>query len=485
MRDEESYVVDGKGIINAPFQNGNDKPFAAKDLEPFGNEETAEVKYRTMKWCSCAPYEFSFLTTIPVMIAENVSVGILSLPSAVATLGMVPAAIMIIFISALSWYTGYVIGQFKLRHPEIHSMGDAGELLMGRFGRELLGLGQLLLLIFLMASNILMFNILMNVLTNHGTCTLVFGVVGLVICFLGALPRTMDKVYWMSVASFLSVFVATVLTMITAGVESKGHIPIHATTNVSFREGFLAVTNIIFAYLAHVAYFGFMSETEDPRTFNKSLAMLQIIDTVLYLISALIIYRYVGPDVQSPAILSLSPLMSKIAWGLAIPTTILSGVVLGHVACKYIYVRLFRGSDKMHSRSFLSIGSWVAICLAVWVVSWVVAESIPVFNDLLSLISALFGSWFSCMICLSLSSPPLAMLVRTVLTSRAVGLPAVFWFHMNRGQYFRNSKKAFLTICNIGVFAISCAICGLGLYASGVAIHNDSSSKSWSCANDV
>lgn len=66
--------------------------------------------------------------------------------------------------------------------------------------------------------------------------------------------------------------------------------------------------------------------------------------------------------------------------------TILSGVVLGHVACKYIYVRMFRGSDKMHQRTFLSIGSWVAICLCVWVLAWVVAESIPVFNNLLSLI---------------------------------------------------------------------------------------------------
>lgn len=41
---------------------------------------------------------------------------------------------------------------------------------------------------------------------------------------------------------------ATVLTMISAGVESKGYIPIQSTTNVGFREGFLAVTNIIFAY---------------------------------------------------------------------------------------------------------------------------------------------------------------------------------------------------------------------------------------------
>lgn len=48
--------------------------------------------------------------------------------------------------------------------------------------------------------------------------------------------------------AFLSVFVATVLTMITVGVESKGHIKNEATTDVSFREGFLAVTNIIFAY---------------------------------------------------------------------------------------------------------------------------------------------------------------------------------------------------------------------------------------------
>jgi hypothetical protein len=42
--------------------------------------------------------------------------------------------------------------------------------------------------------------------------------------------------------------VATVLTMITVGVETKPHVINEVTTEVSFREGFLAVTNIIFAY---------------------------------------------------------------------------------------------------------------------------------------------------------------------------------------------------------------------------------------------
>ena len=48
--------------------------------------------------------------------------------------------------------------------------------------------------------------------------------------------------------------------------------------------------------------------------------MLQVVNTVLYLVAALIIYHYVGPNVKSPAISSLNPLMAKIAWGLAIPT---------------------------------------------------------------------------------------------------------------------------------------------------------------------
>ncbi|CAG8934330.1 unnamed protein product [Penicillium salamii] len=419
------------------------------DNDPFGNEENAEVKYRTMKW-HCGM----------LMIAVNISLGILSLPSAVATLGIAPTAILIVFLSGLSWYTGYVIGQFKLRHPHVHSMGDAGEILMGRVGREILGVGQLLLLIFLMSSHLLTFTILMNTLTMHGTCTTVFGVIGLIICFLGALPRTMGKVYWMSVASFLSIFIATVVTMVSIGVESHGPIQNEVVRETSFYKGFLAVTNIIFAYIAHATFFGFVSETEDPRTFPKSLAMLQVVDTVMYLVTAMVIYHYAGPDVRSPALSSAGPLMKKICYGLAIPTVIVSGVVEGHVACKYIYVRVFRGSDHMHQRSFLAIGSWVGIGLAVWTVAWIIAESIPVFNDLLSLISSLFGS----MLCYA--------------------FPALFWLHMNRGQYFSTLSKGLLTICNLSILAIAFAMCGMGLYVSGRAINESSGSSSWSCANN-
>ncbi|KAJ5151262.1 uncharacterized protein N7482_010514 [Penicillium canariense] len=429
----------------------SEKPAPVED--PFGNEESGEVKYRVMKWWQSGM----------LMVAENISLGILSLPSAVATLGIVPAFLIILGLSAISWYTGYVMGQFKLRYPHVHSMGDAGEMLLGSFGRELCYWGQLLFIIFLMASHILTFTVLFNTITNHGTCTIVFGVVGLIVSCICALPRTTGKVFVMSTVSAVSILVATIVTMVSIGVQAPDDVQNDITTSPTFVDAFLAVTNIVFAFIAHVSFFGIMSEMQDPAEFPKSLAMLQIVDTTMYIVTAMVIYCYAGPHVSSPALSSAGPLMKKVAYGLAIPTVIVAGVVFGHVACKYIYVRIFRGerSHHMHQRSLLATGTWVAIGLTTWTIAWVIAESIPVFNDLLSLISALFGSWFS------------------------YGLPAIFWMLMNKGQWFSSPKKILLFIVNLVILGIAFAICGLGLYVSGKSIHDSSSSASWTCANNA
>lgn len=78
-------------------------------------------------------------------------------------------------------------------------MADAGEIMLGRFGRELLGNAQLLFLIFIMGSHLLTFTVMMNTVTEHGTCSIVFGIVGMVVSFVCALPRTMKNVSWMSI----------------------------------------------------------------------------------------------------------------------------------------------------------------------------------------------------------------------------------------------------------------------------------------------
>lgn len=191
---------------------------------------------------------------------------------------------------------------------------------MGPIGRELCYWGQLLFIIFLMASHILTFTVLFNTITNHGTCTIVFGVIGLIVSCICALPRTTDKVFIMATVSAASILIATIVTMISIGVQAPDNVRNDITTDPTFVDAFLAVTNIVFAFIAHVSFFGIMSEMQDPAEFPKSLAMLQVVDTVMYIVTAMVIYCYAGPDVSSPALSSAGPLMKKVAYGLAIPT---------------------------------------------------------------------------------------------------------------------------------------------------------------------
>jgi hypothetical protein len=67
----------------------------------------------------------------------------------------------------------------------------------------------------------------------------------------------------------------------------------------------------------------------------------------------------------------------------------IAGIVVGHVACKYVYVRVLRGSAHMHKRSFVGIGTWIGIGGLLWIIAWIIAESIPGFNDLLSFVVCL------------------------------------------------------------------------------------------------
>lgn len=106
--------------------------------------------------------------------------------------------ILLIGLGLLATYTGYVMGQMKLRYPQITSMADAGEVLAGKWGREIIGAAYITFLIFIMSSHLLTFTVAMNTITDHGTCSIVFGIVGMVVSFLCSLPRTLVNMSWLS-----------------------------------------------------------------------------------------------------------------------------------------------------------------------------------------------------------------------------------------------------------------------------------------------
>lgn len=367
-------------------------------------------------------------------------------------------------------------------------MADAGEVMAGPVGREIFGAAQIIFLVFVMGSHILTFSIMLNTLTDHATCSIIFGIVALVVCLVCTLPRTLLNVSYMAIVSFISIIAAVLITMIGVGIERPGDGRVEATVQTSLAKGFLAVTNIIFAYAGHVAFFSFISELKKPEEYPKALFLLQGVDTCMYVLVAVVvsfsslpfpslsrfptrlhsppastpppspgaiglesvvnvdppqqIYRYAGTSVASPALGSTSETVRKIAYGLSIPTIVVAGVINGHVASKYIYVRLFRGTDRMSKRSWSSFGAWALIVLVLWTIAWVIAEAIPTFNDLLGLISALFASWFT------------------------YGLSGVFWLFMNRGRYGESGRKMALVAVNVGLVCVGLIIVSAVLFFS-------------------
>lgn len=139
------------------------------------------------------------------MIAETVSLGILSLPSVLATVGLVPGIILILVLGGLSTYSGLVLGEFRKRFPYVQNFGDAVEIVgksigMGRLFQEVFGWAQVLFQLFVMGSHLLTWTICLNTLTNSSTCTIVWAVVGLAVFWICNLPRTLKYTSYMSMA---------------------------------------------------------------------------------------------------------------------------------------------------------------------------------------------------------------------------------------------------------------------------------------------
>lgn len=115
-----------------------------------------------------------------------------------AVLGFLPGILIIVVLGVIATYTGYVVSIFKLRHMGVHSFADAARVVFGPVGKCIVEIMQALILIFIMAAHILTFTVEMNVLTKHGFCTVVFGIIGTVVSFLLTLPRTFNGIAWLS-----------------------------------------------------------------------------------------------------------------------------------------------------------------------------------------------------------------------------------------------------------------------------------------------
>lgn len=386
------------------------------------------------------------------LIVEAIALGSLSVPSAFAAVGMVAGVILCVSLGLIAIYTSYVVGQVKLRHPHVAHYSDAVRLIWGRFGYELTGVMFALFLILIVGSHTLTGTIaFVRISDKPGMCALAWGILSAIILFFVALPPTFAEFAILGYIDFVSIILAIIITIVATGIEAhKAPGGLAAVTwsawpppDSTLSGAFLATTNIIFAYSFAVCQYSFMAEMHTPRDYVKSIWALGLIEIFIYTLTGGLIYAFVGADVASPGLLSAGPLISRIAFGVALPVIFISGSINTTVVGRYILDRAFPNSPIRLIHSKMGWMVWLGLVGGITLVAWVIAEAIPFFNALLGLISSLFISGFT------------------------FYFPALFWFQLiKEGKWYVGWKNITLSIVNGLVFVIGIAVLVLGTYAS-------------------
>ncbi|KAL4910381.1 hypothetical protein BDW74DRAFT_165438 [Aspergillus multicolor] len=369
-------------------------PATAHD-DVFGEISEDGPNYRDVGW----------LGTVALMMKTQIGLGVLSIPSAFDVLGLIPGMICMLVIAAITTWSDYMIGVFKLNHREVYSIADAGGLMFGKPGKAFFGGAYVLYWIFVAGSGMLSISIGLNAVSTHGACTAIFVAVAAIIGFMLGSIRTLGKLGFPAWIGLTCILTAIFTVTIAVGVQDRpSEAPVTDTPwksdfkiigNPSFTEAITAVSSLIFAYCGTPAFFAIVSEMRDPKYYTRSLMICQSGVTAIYITIGTVVYYFCGSYVASPALGSAGPMVKKVAYGFALPGLIVTTMLVIHLPAKIIFIRLLRGSRHLTSNTLTHWATWLSCTLGITIIAYTIASAIPVFDGLVSLVGALLGTLMS------------------------------------------------------------------------------------------
>lgn len=432
---EEKHQETRDATIDVKAEQNED---VAGDIFGGGNGKN----YRTMgRW-----------DTIFALVTNQLGLGILSLPMCLRILGIVPGLIVIIGIGLLTWYCGVVLHQFYCRHPQVVNMVDMCRIMGGRPGEIIGGVVLVLQLVLACASTAVTLSVVLNTVSGHAVCTVGFVGISSLIIWLLCLPRTVKFISKSGLPCLLSILIASCVVIVSLGVVKPAQAPegwspkIEVATSPSFAQVFNVCLRVFFAYAGNIAYPSYMAEMRDPvKDFRYGLTWLFGVSITLYSAVAIAIYCTAGEFTSSPALSAAPSIYAKVAYGIIIPAVITTGLSNGHVGIKYIYVEIMKYMNITHeitSNSILSWSIWTVVATIFWILCFIISNAIPIFDSILSITSCTTYAW------------------------SAWGISALFWLHMNKGEYFSNWKQISLLCFHIGLIVLTLFLNSAGLWSS-------------------
>ncbi|GAB7328600.1 hypothetical protein MBLNU13_g00544t2 [Cladosporium sp. NU13] len=329
--------------------------------------------------------DVGWLGTSVLMMKTQIGLGVLSIPLVFDTLGMIPGIIVLIAIAMITTWSDYIVGIFKINHPEVYGIDDVGKVIFGKPGQIVLGTAFVLYWIFVAGA--------------------VFVAVAAIAGFCLASIQTLGKISWIAWVGLTGILAAIFTLTIAVGVQDRPSAApdngqpfvsdYKITAGSDWSAAISACSSLVFAYAGTPAFFSIVSEMRDPKKYTRSLVVCQIIVTVTYIAIGVIVYYFCGSFVASPALGSAGVTMKKVCYGLALPGLLATVTLVSHLPAKYIFVRLLRGSQHLTNNSVTHWAVWFGCTGGCVISSYIIASAIPVFGGLVSLIGALLGTLMS------------------------------------------------------------------------------------------
>ncbi|OJJ45193.1 hypothetical protein ASPZODRAFT_99043 [Penicilliopsis zonata CBS 506.65] len=429
-----------------------------------------EIQLRTMSWQKAAW----------LLAGEQVCLAIMAQSWSFSVLGWVPGILTSVISGILFWITSITMHQYIMKHPHITNICDFGYYVFGgtRVAYEFSGFMLLANNIMLIGFHILTGCKILNTLSDHSQCSVVFSVIVTILGILLSAPRTLRQVSSMSIFSSACMGISILLFLVFAGIESAplyGYdgdyptaglvhtyaFPLPGTTWVDCMN---AVLNITFLWVPQILFPTFISEMERPQDFPKSLAVLTALSSILFIIPPAIGFRYLGQYSTAPAFGSLGvETYKKASFAFVIVPTLIIGVIYANVTAKFVYSRILGTSRHTHSHTVTGWSVWAVLLVFIWGLGFIFAEVIPSMGDFLSLLSAAFDSFFG-----------------------FIFFAAAYW-QLYRGRLFTGVWRSIMTLIHLLVLACGLFLLGPGLYAAVKAIiadYSGSVTPAFTCADN-
>lgn len=322
--------------------------------------------------------------TAALMVAEVVGTGVLALGGAFSQLGWTMGILVLVVGLVVNVYTSLLLNSVHMEFPDVITFGDALHKLMGR-SWGIFGYLLLYVYLFLVCANyVVVLAESIKLVVPAFSCRAVGTAVGCVLLLPGNQFRTLGGLTILSVVSFGTILTTIVICLWTL-TESSGQGSLSCNGKIqeaNFLNMNAAICAFIFAYAGQSIMLEMQAEMRNAADFPKSVFGSFGTLFIVYIVVPAVAFSTCGSKTPGELMDVLVPGPRRVVVGvlmvvhLIVTYTILQQV-LTRATCMYFVPRALEFNVGARVR-------WLAVSTSYMLLAYVVANSVPLFEDIVN-----------------------------------------------------------------------------------------------------